>query len=322
MAGLLKGNGPGFEKVLTGSLVLHIAVITLALLFFNAPKRKIFTPVYTVDLVATGPKAKASAKKSPPPPVKEESPAPVEPKAAAEPIAEPAPPKAVKKSEPVKAPLPVKKEAAQETVKMKPRTEEKVSITDKIEEIARKKEREKEEALLSSSIDDIKKKQQEQSREVSERLEDIRKRLAAQEASARAARPPAGSKDAPRPPAQAAQAPDSGARTGFIGRSGITSENLQTQYREYYNIIHDRVHGQWIYPRGFEYEKVTVIVSIRIDRSGNLIKSWLEESSGNRSFDDSLINATRKAAPFPPLPVDLEGNFLDVGLRFCPKCPE
>lgn len=319
MAGLLKENGPGFGKVLTGSLVLHIAVITLALLLFNAPKRKIFTPVYTVDLVATGPKARATAKKAPPPPVKEESPAPVEPKAAAAPIAEPAPPEAVKKSEPVKAPLPVKKEAAQETVKIKPRAEEKVSITDKIEEIARKKEREKQEALLSSSIDDIKKKQQEQSREVSERLEDIRKRLAAQEApSARATKPPAGSK-APRPPAQA---PDSGARVGLAGRSGITSENLQTQYREYYNIIHDRVHDQWIYPKGFEYEKVTVIVSIRIDRSGNLIKSWLEESSGNRSFDDSLINATRKAAPFPPLPVDLEGNFLDVGLRFCPKCPE
>ncbi len=322
MAGLLKENGPGFGKVLTGSLALHIAVITLALLLFNAPKRKIFTPVYTVDLVAPGPKARAAAKKAPPAPVKEESPAPVEPKAAAAPASEPAPPKAVKKSEPAKAPLPIKKEAAQETVRIKPRTEEKVSITDKIEEIARKKEREKEEALLSSSIDDIKKKQEEQSREVSQRLEDIRKRLAAQETpSAQTVKPQAENSSA-RPVAQAARTPDPGARIGFTGRSGITSENLQTQYREYYNIIHDRVHDQWIYPKGFEYEKVTVIVSIRIDRSGNLIKSWLEESSGNRSFDDSLINATRKAAPFPPLPVDLEGNFLDVGLRFCPKCPE
>ncbi|MFQ5735785.1 MAG: energy transducer TonB [Thermodesulfobacteriota bacterium] len=312
MPGLTKGSGTGFSKVLAGSFVLHIIVIAIGLLFFNAPERKIFTPVYTVDLVAGRPKPRRPAKKARARRVKAPKPKAVK-KASPKPAKKPV---RVKKAQ-AKRPAPAKKK----TVKVAAKPREKVSVSSRIEEIARKKEREREARLLTSSIEDIRRKQEAQSQEVSRRIEELKKRLASQRAAPEGPSPEDAS---PAPAAQAAPAPAGagGERIGFAGRSGVTSENLHTKYREYYNLIHDRVHEQWIYPNGFEYDKVSVIVSIRIDRSGNLIKSWLEESSGNRSFDDSLINATKKAAPYPPLPVDYEGNFLEVGLRFCPSCPE
>ncbi len=310
MAAHLAEPGRGFSRTVAGSLLLHVVVITLALVLFNAPKRRIFTPVYTVDIVAPGPTHRHTAKAAEaPPPAKKEV------------VHE----KLVKKAVAVKEKTPpVKEKKAVVKTKAAPEKQE-VSVAEKVAEIARKKKEERAEKLISSSIEEIKKKQKEQAREVSRELEDIKKRLESRQALSAAASQQAGKAAAAETAATRegpAKRTAETARIGFAGRSGVTSENLQTKYREYYNIIHDRVHEQWIYPEGFDYRNVSVVVSIRIDRKGNLINSWLEESSGNRSFDDSLVNATKKAAPFPPLPADYEGNFLDIGLRFCPSCPE
>lgn len=332
MAGIRKGTGRGFSNTLTVSLIVHVAVITIGVLLFNSPPKKIFTPVYTVDIVAPVPGSKTPEKVKKQQSATETAPAPKKEEARPVPIEKTEPEAAVKtkKVEPQR-PAPVKKEAVRERVIEKPAPEakQKVSIAKKVEEITKKKEREKEEGLVASSIEEIKKRQEERSREVSREIEDIRKSLASSKKAAPAPRadekaaPPASNKQAGGAGSSSAGAAATpGTRIGYGGKSGVTSDNLQEKYREYYNLLHDRIHEQWIFPRGFDYEKVSIIVSIRIDRSGNLIKGWLEESSGNRSFDDSLLNATKKAAPFPPLPVDYEENFLEVGLRFCPGCQE
>jgi len=325
----------GFSRVLAGSVILHIIIIALGVYLFGAPAKKVFTPVYTVDLVGPGPRAKATSQKkapSAPPPKAEERPEPAaqpEPTVAPEPATAPEP---IKKAEPVKVKKAVEpekkaaipKEAPKETVKIKKEdapAREPVSVSDRIDEIAKKKEREQEQELLTSRIEELKRQQEAKSEAKARRIEDIKKQIASA--------PPAAPVTEPAPAATqaggggGASIPGAtGARIGFAGKSGVTSENLQTKYREYYNIIQSRVHENWEYPKGFEYEKVTVIVSIRIGRNGNLISSWLEESSGHRRFDDSLLIATKKASPFPPLPVDFEGNFLEVGLRFCPDCKD
>ena len=319
--GHIKPTVEGFSRVLAGSVVLHIIIIALGVYLFGAPARKVFTPVYTVDLVAPGPRAKAPARKQAPaaPSKAEKEPAPAitpEPVKKAEPIK-------VKAAEPEKKAA-IKKEAPKETVKIKQEAavkEAPVSITEKIQEIAKKKEQEQEQELLTSRIEELKRQQEAKSEATAQRLEELKRQIASTPASAPA---PVADKQAP----EATQGGGgggptaAGTRIGFAGRSGVTSENLQTKYREYYNIIKGRIDEHWVYPKGFEYEKISVIVSIRIDRNGNLINSWLEESSGHRRFDDSLLSATKKASPFPPLPVDFEGNFLEVGLRFCPDCKD
>lgn len=311
--GHMRPTVEGFSRILGGSLILHIIVIALGVYLFGAPAKKIFTPVYTVDLVGPGPKTKTRKHAEPPAPA-----APVEP------VKQQEKPEPVKKTEPVKvkAAEPAKKALAPETVKIKEKAPEKetVSISEKIKEIAKKKEQERQEELLSSKIEELKKQKEAENKALAQRLEDIKRRIASTPEPA-----PAAPTEEAAPEAEAGEGGPqtaTGARIGFAGKSGATSKNLQTKYREYYNIIQNRVHENWIYPKGFEYEKISVIVSIRIDRNGNLINSWLEESSGNSRFDDSLLSATKKASPFPPLPVDFEGNFLEIGLRFCPGCTD
>lgn len=312
----MKPTTEGFFKVLWGSVILHIIIIALGAYIFSAPSRKIFTPVYTVDLVASGPKAKTKKRRKAP---IAKAPAKVKKKAAPAKVKKKAAPVRVKKKARATKKAAVKKKAPKETVKIKQKApaKEKVSVSASIDEIAKKKEREQETELLSSRIEELKRQQEAKSEDVARRLEEIKRRIASSSVAAAPGAP--ATEDAQ----GGGETPGPGARRiGFAGRSGVTSENLQTKYREYYNIIQSRVHENWIYPKGFAYEKVTVIVSIRIDRDGNLISSWLEESSGHRRFDDSLLSATRKAAPFPPLPVDFEENFLEVGLRFCPDCTD
>lgn len=314
--GHMRPTVEGFSKILGGSVILHIIVIALGVYLFGAPARKIFTPVYTVDLVGPGPKAKTRRHTKPAAPK-----APEKPQEKPEPVKKTEPVKVKKAAEPEKK-APVKKEPAPETVKIKekaPAKEPPVSISEKIREIAKKKEQERQEELLSSKIEELKKQEKTRSEARAQRLEDIKRRIAS---TPETAPPPASPVEEAAPEAGGGQQAATGARIGFAGRSGVTSENLQEKYREYYNIIQNRIHENWVYPKGFEYEKISVIVSIRIDRKGNLIDSWLEESSGNSRFDASLLSATKKASPFPPLPVDFEGNFLEIGLRFCPECTD
>lgn len=320
----------GFSKVLGGSVILHIIIIALGAYLFSGSPKKVFTPVYTVDLVAPGPRTKSPDQSKAaalpvvaPEPVTAPEPAITpEPATAPEPIKKTGPVKMKTAAEPEKKAA-VKKEAARETVKItqKVPAREPVSISDRINEIAKKKEREQEQELLTSRIEELKKQQEARSEAVARRVEAIKKQIASKPQTT------AGATPAGQPARDATQgggggSSATGTRIGFAGSSGITSENLQTKYREYYNIIKGRIDEHWVYPKGFEYEKISVIVSIRIDRNGNLISSWLEESSGHRRFDDSLLSATKKASPFPPLPVDFEGNFLEVGLRFCPTCKD
>ncbi len=102
--------------------------------------------------------------------------------------------------------------------------------------------------------------------------------------------------------------------------TSLTQENLSTRYPAYYALIRDRVQENWKYP--FQDDKVLVTISMKIDKTGALLDVTLEKGSGNALLDASLINAVKKAAPFPALPHGFEGNFLETGLRFCQGCTE
>jgi TonB family protein len=80
------------------------------------------------------------------------------------------------------------------------------------------------------------------------------------------------------------------------------------------------VQENWSYPEAYQRAGLSMIVSLRIARTGKLISVWVEERSGNPRFDSSLVNAVKKAAPFEPLPQGFDGAWLETGLRFCPEC--
>ncbi len=271
----------GFGKTLAGSVILHAALIAAAALLYASGAGRVFiTPVYTVDLIAQGP-----------------VPGPQAPAAEPEKI-EPAPPEAAPKAEP-----------KTETQKVSPeslKVKEKPSVDDALKKIEKKVERRNDEALVTSSIEELKKKMEADRKSRDERVSKLK-----DEISSRATpKPREAAQAAPKAPATAPKNPAGGAARA----------NLESKYPAYYGLLRDKVQENWLYPQGLKDATVSVIVSIKIARSGKLLDVAVEKSSGDKAFDESLLKAVKKAAPFPPLPVDMEGSFLETGLRFCPGC--
>ncbi|HXI10511.1 MAG TPA: cell envelope integrity protein TolA, partial [Thermodesulfobacteriota bacterium] len=237
----------------------------------------------TVNLVAPGPvKQKETPKK---------------PEAAPQPV---------KKSEPKAAPV-VKKasvkipEPAKPKEKAIPIKSSKADLDEAIKKIAAEVKKKDEQKHLDSRIEEIRKKRAAESKEVASRLESLKKEI-------ESSRPPA------KPAAQTASVQEAGSR------GGMKREDLEAKYPAYFSLIHDRVQDEWsIYSEDLKDSKLSIIVSVRIARSGKLLDSHVEKSSGDSHFDESLIKAIRKAE-FPPLPQDFEGEFLETGFRFCPGC--
>lgn len=277
-------------KTLAGSVIFHAVIISAGLFLFEAgSKRDFFTPVYTVEIIA--PSGVGAA------PAPEAVEAPAQTEAAPEKTASP----------------PAKEEKKPEAKEEKVRIKESASISEALRKVEERVRKKTEAESVTSKIEEIKKRKEAREKETGGRLSELRKELGSR------AEPKAG------PAAPSAADAKSAVKTakGPAGSGATTGAgSLKARYPAYYSIIHDRVQENWIYPDGFEYKKVSVIVSIKIDRSGKLLELLLEESSGNKRFDDSLMNAVQKASPFPPLPHEFEGKYLETGLRFCPGCAE
>jgi len=276
----------GFKKTLAGSVAVHAAALAAAALIFSSGADRVFiTPVYTVDLVSQGPVRARQAQSAPAP----EPPAP-EPQRAPEqaPAKQPAAPAA----------------PAAETVKIKAPAPAKPSVDEALKKIEEKVDRRKDEKLVASSIDSLKKKLEAERLSRVDRVARLKEEI--------------GSRASSTGSAQAAKSsPDSGRSAG----SEAPRVDLEKKYSAYYGTIKAQVNENWSHPVGVK-DNISVIASIKIARDGRLLDVTVEESSGNRAFDDSLVKAVRKAAPFPPLPADLEVQLLDLGLRFCPDCAQ
>lgn len=288
MEGLLRAQR-GIFKTLAGSIIFHAVIISAGLFLFEAGSKKdFFTPVYTVEIMA--------------------------PSGISGPVSTPAREAAeATEAAPEKRPEPPAKEEKRiEATAEKVRIKESASVSDALKKVEERVRKKTEEATVSSRIAEIKKRQEARALDTGKRLSELRKELGSR---ADNAGPAASAANGPKSAARTAKGPASGAATAGGG-------DLKSRYPAYYSIIHDRIKDNWRYPEGFDYKKVSVIVSIKIDRGGSLLELLLEESSGNKRFDESLMSAVQKASPFPPLPHEFEGKYLETGLRFCPGCSE
>ncbi len=83
--------------------------------------------------------------------------------------------------------------------------------------------------------------------------------------------------------------------------------------------VYPELHRNWAWPEGLSKEPLQCIIVIDIDEHGNIIKKWIEKSSGNQLFDQSALRAVEESGPFPPLPVPLRPGPLEIGVRFKPN---
>jgi TonB family protein len=94
------------------------------------------------------------------------------------------------------------------------------------------------------------------------------------------------------------------------GSIGITGTEPSGESGSYYSIISHMIWKEWTYP-DIERQGLEVVISIRIDKDGNVISQDIEKFSGDILFDRSALRAISRASPFPSPPEELE-----VGVRF------
>ena len=79
------------------------------------------------------------------------------------------------------------------------------------------------------------------------------------------------------------------------------------QFLLYYQTVQDRIKKAWNYVGGSG--DLTTSVTFAIGPDGSLTGVKLTQSSRDPAFDDSVIRAIRRAAPFPPPPEKYRPEF-------------
>ena len=91
---------------------------------------------------------------------------------------------------------------------------------------------------------------------------------------------------------------------------GIPGAQASIDSESYYALITQKIWGEWVYP-DLDMSDLEVVMSIKIDSSGEIVSHYIEKTSGNKIFDRSASKAIIKASPLPSPPVEME-----VGVRF------
>lgn len=71
----------------------------------------------------------------------------------------------------------------------------------------------------------------------------------------------------------------------------------------------------WVGPRG----NIKVVVHFNIKDNGEIVGLKIVQSSGNASYDDSVLRAVRKSSPLPALGESIRNGFSEVELAFRPE---
>lgn len=96
-------------------------------------------------------------------------------------------------------------------------------------------------------------------------------------------------------------------------------KRLDDLEEKYAQLVGDLIHNKWNYAEDINKGDIAVL-DVRIDKTGQLIESRIEQSSGNAMLEKSAVRAIEKAAPlFPPIPQELGKDFVEIGVCF-PRC--
>lgn len=100
--------------------------------------------------------------------------------------------------------------------------------------------------------------------------------------------------------------------------SGWEDRQAELAFNAYYDEVERRVRQNWIPPQTFDprRESLMTVVSLVLLPDGRVQTSYIEQSSGNPYFDQSVMRAIFKSDPFPPPPVGLTKENFELGLRF------
>ena len=90
------------------------------------------------------------------------------------------------------------------------------------------------------------------------------------------------------------------------------------RYREYFNIVRERIRSRWIYPpeAGKAGVEGTAGLAFEIAKDGGLVDVRLSTSSGSEVLDQAALAAVRAGMPFPPVPDVVASGALRINGSF------
>jgi len=83
----------------------------------------------------------------------------------------------------------------------------------------------------------------------------------------------------------------------------------------YFAIIKNSIDSHWTNPE-VPITNKKVIITFRVEKSGEISRVHVEQSSGNSYYDSTILGAINKANPLPKFPSDIQKTFLDIKFLF------
>ncbi len=105
------------------------------------------------------------------------------------------------------------------------------------------------------------------------------------------------------------------ATSGSTPFAGATIDNATFDYPYWFTQAFYKIQSNWRNPVAADYSIVCVIY-FQVIKSGRLIKTRIEESSGTRAYDEACLAAIERSAPFPPLPKGFRDEIIGITLPF------
>lgn len=111
---------------------------------------------------------------------------------------------------------------------------------------------------------------------------------------------------------QPVEAPGAGAGSPF---AGATIDNARFNYPYWFTQAFNKIRTNWRNPVSAD-APIVCLIYFQVIKSGRVIESRIEESSGIPAFDKACLAAIEKSAPFPPLPRDFADEIIGMTLPF------
>jgi len=306
---ILNQQQPGLKKFIAASVIIHIIILFLGLFFAkNDPARVLSVPTYTTVELVSPPAGRVSSKKRSPSKRILKKTAPIKSTAK---TTKPATSKKVriKKTTKVRTKKSSTKVIIPDATKAKPasaKVKELDTVNQAIAALEQKETERAEDELIEQRIQELAGNAQSQA-DIDDELAGLRAEILESGISV----------DVVSGDITGTGIPD-GTGVGFGGRSSSVNINqLDIAFIEYYNTVGSMVRSEWIFP-GQAVPGLQAIVTIKIAPNGELLAMRVERASGNTLFDQSAVKAVEKVGDFPPLPEDIDEEYLEIGIRFCP----
>lgn len=90
--------------------------------------------------------------------------------------------------------------------------------------------------------------------------------------------------------------------------------SLNEEFSDYMSSVRSKISKTWSPPNVLEQGHAGVV--FQLDKNGNVISSYIKESSGNTLYDESALHSVQMASPYPSFPENASRETITVMYSF------